>query len=161
MCGQQRSQQMLHVLRALEPMTSSSTLLVGDLNALCRSDYSEGEWAAHEAQNAAKGWAVPVDDAAGSGCLRELADFGFFDCAAALAHRPAQRAWPSPPWTAHARVAGGPRYRIDYAWLRNPAAAYGRRLVPLSTRVEHDCGGASDHQPIVIDFEAIAFDAGE
>ena len=62
--------------------------------------------------------------------------------------------------SAHVHTAG-PRYRIDYAWLCNPAAAYGRRLVPLSTRVEHDCGGASDHQPIVIDFEAIAFDAGE
>ena len=162
MSSEQRREQMHHVLRTLgEPAASTTQLLVGDLNALRRDDYSEGEWAAHAAHNAAKGWVGPYDDAAGSGCLDALADAGFVDCVATLAHRPQQREWPAPPWTAHARVVGGPRYRIDYAWLRNPADATGRRLVPLSTHVEHSCGGASDHQPVVVDFEALAFDAGE
>ena len=75
------------------------------------------------------------------------------------AHRP-QRAWPAPPWTAHARVTG-PRYRIDYAWQQKPTAPVGRRLVPLAANVEQDCGAASDHQPLSLDLEAIAFDAGE
>ena len=50
---------------------------------------------------------------------------------------------------------------VDVAWLRNPAAASGPRLVPRSTRVEHDCGGASDHQPVVVDFEAVPCGATE
>ena len=54
-----------------------------------------------------------------------------------------------------------PPCRIDYIHSRPPAQQGGRRLVPLAAAVESDCGGASDHQPLVVDFEAIAFDAGE
>ena len=67
----------------------------------------------------------------------------------------------APPWTAHVLDAERPPYRIDYAWSRAPAAVGGRRLVPLAAFVELDSGEASDHQPLVVDFEAVAFDAGE
>ena len=45
---------------------------------------------------------------------------------------------------------------------RNPSSPVGRRLVPHAARAELECdGAASDHQPLVVDLEAIAFDAGE
>ena len=36
--------------------------LLGDLNALCKSDYSSEHWAGLEKLNAARGWNPPVDD---------------------------------------------------------------------------------------------------
>ena len=160
MAGAQRTIQMRHVLGALGSEPEQTTLLVGDLNALSRPDYTADEWAAHAAHNAANGWGAPHDDAAApEGSLRLLSDAGFVDCAATAAHRP-HRPWARPPWTAHVRSADGPRYRIDYAWLRRPELAHGRRLVPLEALVDEE-PDASDHQPLVVDVEAIAFDAGE
>jgi endonuclease/exonuclease/phosphatase family metal-dependent hydrolase len=160
MSAAQRAVQMTHVLSTLDdgsPLEQS--LVVGDLNALARADYSRAEWDQHEAVGAANGWGVPHDDAAPESTLSLLGGAGFVDCHAAVAHRP-QREWASPPWTAHVH-ADGPRYRIDYCWLSRPASPVGRRFVPLAAYVEQDCGRASDHQPLVVDLEAIAFDAGE
>ena len=153
MSAEQRRVQMGHVistLRAQPRGEHTQTLLLGDLNALSRADYAPAEWAQHEAHNAAKGWGAPHDDDAPDGALRLLADEDFVDCAALLARRP-QGAWPAAPWTAHVRVPGGPRYRIDYAWLHSPRGGNAPRLVPTACRVEMDCGGASDHQPLVLD----------
>lgn len=160
MASAERTVQMQHILQSLGARPTQTTLLLGDLNALSRADYTDDEWGAHTAHNAAKGWAGPHDDASPPGsALHLLASASFVDCAALVAHRP-YAAWPAPPWTAHARVAG-PRYRIDYVWLRNPeAAGGGRRLVPLSSEVE-PTADASDHQPLLVEVEAIAYDAGE
>ena len=35
-------------------------VLMGDLNAMTRSDYSAEEWAAHEKRNADAGWEPPA-----------------------------------------------------------------------------------------------------
>ena len=68
-----------------------------------------------------------------------------FDCRLNLAVGALQRG------VAHARVPDGPRYRIDYVWSRAPTEA-GAGLVARAACVERDCGGASDHQPIVIEW---------
>ena len=155
----ERAEQMRHVLRVLDAgATTTTTLLLGDLNALSRADYTADEWQAHAAHNAARGWAAPHDDASADGALARLGGAGFVDCAASVAHRPTC-AWPTPPWTAHLRAAG-PHYRIDYCWLRSSSRPQGRSLVPLAAHVE-PAADASDHQPLVVDLEAISFDAGE
>ena len=64
---------MAHVLRALTQPAEEQTLLLGDLNALTRADYTESEWGRHEAHNAARGWDAPHDDAAA-----DLGDDDFF-----------------------------------------------------------------------------------
>ena len=46
------------------------------------------------------------------------------------------------------RVGNWPHWQVGWA-------------VPLAAFVELDSGEASDHQPLVVDFEAVAFDAGE
>ena len=74
--------------------------------------------------------------------------------------RPLMRSWRSPPWSAHVNDLERPPYRIDYVWSR-VAAASGRSLVPLSAQAVPDRSEASDHVPVVVDLEAIAFDAGE
>jgi endonuclease/exonuclease/phosphatase family metal-dependent hydrolase len=164
MSYEQRRVQMEHVLRTLgasgsRPLAAEQQcLLLGDLNALGRADYSVEEWAAHEAYNAAKGWGAPDDEGAAGGVLALLRAARFVDAYASLEGPPA---WGRAPWTAHVLDAERPPYRIDYAWSRAPAAVGGRRLVPLAAFVELDSGEASDHQPLVVDFEAVAFDAGE
>ena len=159
----QRHTQMEHVLQTVgAPAGSRQQLIVGDLNALQRGDYTNPEWAAHEEHNKVKGWASPSDDSAGDGgCLAMLAGAGFIDTFASVHERPSVAGaeacqqvsggeWRESPWTAHTRVVGGPRYRIDYVWSRPPLS--GGYFVPVEATVDHDCGGASDHQPVVIDF---------
>ena len=55
----------LHDLRG----DAKAMLVVGDLNALSRADYSAAEWAEHVEHNAQRGWAAPSDSAAEGGCL--------------------------------------------------------------------------------------------
>ena len=133
-------------------------ILLGDLNALSRADYTPEQWQLHEAHNAAKGWSPPHDDAAADGALGMLMAAGFVDCAASLSQRRLQtssRAWAADPWTAHVRVPNGPPYRIDYVWMRTPQPAGERVLVTRASHVEMECGAASDHQPLVVDLEAV------
>ena len=153
MSAEQRRVQMAHVLRTMtdEAAASEPTILVGDLNALSRRDYTAAQWGAHEAHNAAKGWGPPVDDAAEDGSLGLLASSGFVDAFYSLLSPRGGGEWATPPWTAHARVPDGPRYRIDYVWSRAPTEARSG-LVARAACVERDCGGASDHQPIVIEW---------
>lgn len=125
-------------------------LLLGDLNALGRHDYTPDEWCQHEQHNSRRGWAPPTDAAAQGGSIWRLRQAGFIDAYHALHSDPGRRPV-SPPWTAHVRTATGPRYRIDYMWSRPPEA--GLFLEPCSGFVELKCGFASDHQPVVVDFE--------
>ena len=152
----ERQTQMRHALRALLAPEPASVLLLGDLNALSRADYTTDQWSAHEAFNAANGWDAPADEAAAGGVLDLLRQERFVDAYAAL---DAPGRWRDAPWSAHVATERPP-YRLDYVWSRAPASAGGRRLVPLGAFVA-DGGEASDHQPVVVDFEAVAYDAGE
>ena len=154
MSAEQRAVQARHVLRQLGD--DEQCLLLGDLNALCRADYTAEQWAAHAAYNAARGWPPPCAEEA---CLQQMRSARFVDAYAALERRPGE--WRGPPWSAHTRDPERPPYRIDFVWSRAPRSRGGRRLVPLAAAVETRCGEASDHQPLVLDFEATAFDAGE
>ena len=154
MSAEQRAVQARHVLRQLGG--DEQCLLLGDLNALCRADYTAEQWAAHAAYNAARGWPPPCAEEA---CLQQMRSARFVDAYAALERRPGE--WRAPPWSAHTRDPERPPYRIDFVWSRAPRTRGGRRLVPLAAAVETQCGEASDHQPLVLDFEATAFDAGE
>ena len=112
------------------------------------------QWAAHAAYNAARGWPPPCAEEA---CLQQMRSARFVDAYAALERRPGE--WRAPPWSAHTRDPERPPYRIDFVWSRAPDN--GRCLVPLSAYVIREAGEASDHLPLIVDFEAIAFDAGE
>merc|ERR1712176_1182752 len=69
----QRNIQLRHVLEVLGNKRNRS-MLVGDLNALTRSDYADEEWATLEERAAANGWSGPA-----SGCLKQLRAAGFID----------------------------------------------------------------------------------
>ena len=58
----ERRTQLAHVVRALgEPeQPGGAIVLMGDLNAMTRSDYNSAEWAAHEKRNADAGWEPPA-----------------------------------------------------------------------------------------------------
>eukprot|EP01052_Picozoa_sp_SAG31_P017431 SAG31_NODE_1192_length_9459_cov_15.271581_4_plen_332_part_00 len=138
----ERVVQLDHVVQTLKPQQSRyddfSTVLLGDLNALTRTDYDDHDWAALEAYNEKAGWNPPQ-----FGCLELLKQAGFVDGFAALGLPIGQRRW-----TAH---VAQPRYRIDYIWSRAPQN-YGPSLEPvnafvLSTAVH------SDHFPLVVDYQ--------
>ena len=158
MSSAERRVQMNHVLQTLAESDDQQCLIMGDLNALGRADYTSEQWIHHECYNRAKGWSAPVDELAAGGTLHMLQENRFVDAFAAMGQRPH---WQQPPWSAHTRDPERPSYRIDYAWTRAPSSNGGRRLVPLDAFVEFECGAASDHQPIVLDFEATSFDASE
>jgi len=153
----ERCIQMGHVLETLGD--DGQCLVLGDLNALNRGDYSSAEWELHEQYNDSNGWGAPIDEAAQDGVLSLLHESRFVDVHAAVERT--STGWQSPPWSAHCRDTERPPYRIDYAWSRAPSTMSGRRLVPLSASVATNCGAASDHQPVIFDLEAIAFDGGE
>jgi endonuclease/exonuclease/phosphatase family metal-dependent hydrolase len=165
MSREERGTQVAHVLRTLDAVAgeraSAVQLLIGDMNALDRADYSDAEWSTHERHNKSKGWRAPSDDASAGGSLAMLADAGFVDVHASLERATAAQApssaWRTTPWTAHTHVAEGPCYRIDYVWSRSqPQNSDGPSLAPCAAYVERELdGSASDHQPVVIDFEAM------
>lgn len=144
----QRNVQLSHVLEALGT-NSHRSLLIGDLNALSRSDYSADEWRTLEERAVANGWVGPA-----SGCLDKLHSSGFVDAFAAsrgcgaLSDRPDSGA--DPIFSAH---VGHPLYRIDYCFV---AAASG--LTPLAAAV-HTSVQLSDHFPVTFDFRVLGADA--
>jgi endonuclease/exonuclease/phosphatase family metal-dependent hydrolase len=170
----QRVTQVQHVLRVLQrppaapPSDAPHTphqLLLGDMNALSKPDYSAAQWAEHEAHNRQRGWGSPADSAAAEGCLGLLRAAGFEDCVrSALAAAPsgggATAQWRADPWSAHVH-ASGPRYRIDYIHSRPPPAEprpSAPRLACVSARVENatdDGGHSSDHCPVAVDFAVV------
>ena len=71
----ERVVQLRHVVATLAaPHRATTTVLLGDLNALTRSDYSSVQWSAHAAHNQARGWSPPA-----AGCLGLLEAAGFVD----------------------------------------------------------------------------------
>ena len=130
----QRRTQLEHVVRAMqradgEPQPCAS-LVLGDLNALTRADYSDARWGELEARARANAWQLP---AAGDD-LDVLRAAGFRDAAASE-----NVAMTSP--------AGG-GCRIDYAWLRRGAT--GDDACVVRSFVAADVA-ASDHWPVVTD----------
>ncbi|CAL1166593.1 unnamed protein product [Cladocopium goreaui] len=104
-------------------------LLVGDLNAMKRSDYSEEEWAALEARNSRNRWSPPEDSAA----LVALEAAGYRDM-----HQTASEA----RWT----LAADPPARIDYILASNDFGRIGR----INEAFVASAVG-SDHLPMVLD----------
>jgi endonuclease/exonuclease/phosphatase family metal-dependent hydrolase len=184
MSSRERRRQTQHLLHTLNGRgDGGAALVIGDLNSLRCADYTDDEWAWHHRYNDEKQWGAPVDEASEGGVLALLAAAKFADAYAVLEQErrieperrielerrieherrigESQPSWRAPPWTAHVRDEARPPCRIDYVHSRPPSAPGGRRLVPLAAAVESNCGEASDHQPLVLDFEATAFDAGE
>lgn len=128
----EREVQLDHVIESLEP--HRSVVLLGDLNALTRSDYSDAHWDVLRKCNRAQGWAPPQH-----GCLGKLEKAGFAD---SWTHSRTDR---QAGWTAR-RIDVGDR-RIDYIWL-------GQDLLQQATvegcRVAQDID-VSDHFPLVVD----------
>mmetsp|Transcript_80364 Transcript_80364/g.152789 ORF Transcript_80364/g.152789 Transcript_80364/m.152789 type:complete len:342 (-) Transcript_80364:81-1106(-) len=138
---EQRGIQLNHVLEALGP-NASRALLVGDLNALHRSDYMEQEWTALEDRHRANRWTPPT-----SGCLELLEKAGFRD--AFLASRgqgplsARGQAGTDPIFSAH---VDHPLYRIDYCFISNASG-----LLPHYAKVHTEIE-LSDHFPVSFDF---------
>lgn len=152
MSTEERRTQMRHLLQSLRTLANKQQcLLIGDLNALSRCDLTSQEWVSHEQYNLSMGWEQPIDESQAGGVLAMLRDAQFVDSYASLECPPD---WRAPPWTAHVRDQSRPRYRIDYVWSRAPSTAVSRCLMPRAASVESNCQKASDHQPLVIDFEA-------
>ena len=181
----ERVTQMRHVLRCLaSDAAASHTLLLGDMNALRRTDYTDAEWEQHEAHNAANGWQPPSDSERPEHSLGLLLGAGFRDCAreALTTHSPpgggnAVVRWQSPPWSAHVHREGAPRYRIDYIFSRHPSESRGSggggaadggsdgRSTPTAPRLEcvgvqthnttDDGGVSSDHCPVAAQFVVV------
>lgn len=135
----QREIQLAHVLELLETRLGR-TVLLGDLNALTRSDYTEDEWAALERRHSERGWAGPSH-----GCLQSLDAAGLVDVFAAsrggvpLSSHGGREA--GPVFSAH---VGHPIYRLDYCFT---AATM---LSPVQASVETSMQN-SDHFPVCFD----------
>eukprot|EP00928_Gymnodinium_smaydae_P090015 TRINITY_DN73880_c0_g1_i1.p1 TRINITY_DN73880_c0_g1~~TRINITY_DN73880_c0_g1_i1.p1 ORF type:complete len:360 (+),score=83.86 TRINITY_DN73880_c0_g1_i1:50-1081(+) len=160
MSEEQRRVQAAHVLEALAP-NRHRALLVGDLNALTRSDYTDQEWSALETRASSREWAPPAP----AGCLEDFRTAGFFDAFAAsrggaplkglhrrgTASAETLDAGASAGAAAHADQiftahVDDPLYRIDYCFVSNASG-----LSPSAARVHTDAS-LSDHFPVVFDF---------
>lgn len=131
--------QLSHVLQSLESFAEGKPVaLLGDFNALTRSDYSSSEWDAIEAINKANGWKPPR-----YGCLNLLSEAGYQD--AWLLNKTAVSE-ETKGWTAH---VSNPRYRIDYGFL-GPGLV--KQAALLGCRVATEVRG-SDHFPLVVDVD--------
>jgi len=145
---EQRNVQLEHVLEVVGP-NASRTLVIGDLNALTRSDYINAEWAALEDRATANRWSLPT-----SGCLDLLSRAGFIDAfsdcrtSGPLSTRP--NASEDPIFTAH---VGHPLYRIDYCFASSASG-----LKPTEAVVHRDIE-LSDHFPVSFDFHLLPAEA--
>jgi endonuclease/exonuclease/phosphatase family metal-dependent hydrolase len=142
----EREAQIDHIIEALEPHAGKNVVLLGDLNALTRSDYTQGHWHTLEKCNQAKGWAPPQ-----AGCLARLERAGYKDSwTLPQAHPQNTNGTQTAGWTARRNGVGD--RRIDYVWL-------GRSLLQRAgideCRVADDIDG-SDHFPLVVDISAAA-----
>lgn len=144
----QRNTQLSHLLDVLSPI-ANRTLVVGDLNALTRSDYAEEEWATLEDRAKANGWTLPT-----SGCLDRLSRAGFIDAFSTCRQDGPLSSRPSadldPIFTAH---VGHPLYRIDYCFVSLAAG-----LKPVEAIVHRDVE-LSDHFPVSFDFRVLPMEA--
>jgi len=141
MSEDQRGVQMSHVLEVLG--SRPRAVLVGDLNALTRSDYSDSAWAVLEDRAASNGWSPPEP----ARCLDALRAAGFSD---AYADVHGSLAGVERHLTAH---VGHPLYRIDYCFV---SRASGFRAV--GAEVQTDVA-LSDHYPVEFVLEVDQSDA--
>lgn len=107
-------------------------LLVGDLNAMKRSDYSEEEWAALEQRNLKNRWSPPEDSTA----LLALEAAGYQDMHEKLSGDPSNR------WT----LPADPPARIDYIFASHDFSRVGRVNEAFVAQAI-----GSDHLPTVLD----------
>ncbi|CAK0788355.1 unnamed protein product [Prorocentrum cordatum] len=136
-------------------------LLVGDLNAMKRADYTSEEWSALQERNAQRGWA-PLED---SRALAALEASGYSDLLSETLASPAGAASAAAAAPAAPLAAGRftaprqPPVRIDFAyasrdWGRLSAGGEGggagARGAAASAWVDASAEG-SDHLPLVVD----------
>ena len=140
----ERETQLRHCMETLAPAAGAgaSTVLLGDLNALTRADYSDTEWGRLVERAKANNWSPPAH----GGDLGILAEHGFEDAFLAAADRP-----PHPAWLTAS--SADPMYRIDYCFVRS------RTLKARASQVLRHAND-SDHFPVVFDLEHSAGDAG-
>lgn len=148
MSEEQRIIQLEHITEILSPQRRVSwdrsgdeqrspripDIVIGDMNALTRTDYSDVEWEALEQLHASNRWSPPA-----SGCLDVLSRRGFVDCV--LATGQMVRALTTP--------AKQPRVRVDYCFVRGDGVDVEATSVLDGGGVESEC--LSDHLAVITD----------
>merc|ERR1712023_9689 len=133
---EQRRVQLEHVVSLLDQSEiSRPVLLVGDLNALTRSDYTDAHWTNLCTRAESKGWSPPESGVD----LDVLTSRGYKDASSVL------------KTCSLTAPVGHPLYRIDYCFYK------GSGIVPVFSEVpliEH-----SDHYPLVVDLNAESSDS--
>ena len=136
----ERKIQLEHVVEELIPTdteTESNTdiILMGDLNALTRSDYCENDWKRIIVKAERNGWEVPGTDED----LDILKRNDFFDAMAASNYPPTK------PW--HTASTSNPMYRIDYCFIRS------NFMEVDQSKILQQAKDFSDHFPVLFDIE--------
>jgi endonuclease/exonuclease/phosphatase family metal-dependent hydrolase len=132
---------------------SDADLLVGDMNALTRQDYSDTQWRALEEVHRANGWSAPV-----FGCLDILTQHSFVDCLLASREHVQQTEIDACQGGGGNNIAtcGGiyttpamaPRVRVDYCFARGTGVGVeGAKVM----RWEGGAEPLSDHCAVVFD----------
>ena len=124
---------------------ADAEVVVGDMNALTRSDYSEEQWEAVVAVHRANGWSEPT-----AGCLDVLTASGFLDAASVVngvkEHAGRRLSYTTP--------AMHPRVRVDYCFVRGSCIKV-EDVKVLGHGEEIGSSGSwahlSDHLPLVVD----------
>ena len=150
MSSAERTIQTRHVLDSIllpsaPSLLSLPTVLLGDLNALRKRDYTLQHWAHLQARNRARGWAAPADDDAPPlGCLHLLAQRGLSDL---YRQRHTREPMNENDFTAH---VDDPSYRIDSVH----ADVVCRRMFTVRNAwVDRGALVGSDHFPLVVDLD--------
>lgn len=144
----QREVQLEHILQSLAPSLTRPLVLLGDMNALTRNDYTDDEWEMIEQNAESKGWAPPS-----FGCLSALTSNGLQDAfvqsrgGTLLSSR--RDAEADQITTAH---VGHPLMRVDYCF-----ASHALGLKSTVSKVEVGMV-SSDHFPVTFDFSGAAPD---
>ena len=147
----QRRKQLAHIVRELQTdeMSGNNILLMGDLNALTRADYSEEAWFKLEERARHRGWQLPQ-----YGDLEILKEANFEDAYTILDYGQ-QGGRNSDRLSELTAPASNPMYRIDYAWLRHGSAgqaAPNTAIRLIDVKVRNDLV-VSDHLPLVLDLD--------
>jgi len=123
---------------------ADADLLVGDMNALTRQDYSDTQWCALEEEHRANGWSAPV-----FGCLDILTQHSFVDCLLASREHVQSQTENSIATCGgiYTTPAMAPRVRVDYCFARGTGVGvHGAKVMRWE-------GGEplSDHCAVVFD----------
>ena len=146
MSMKERQVQLKHIVEELIPKDIESEkntdiILLGDLNALTRSDYNDEDWKRIEDTAEKNGWSPPEPDLD----LNILKKNNFFD-ALAMADYPPDRPW-------RTASTDNPMYRIDYCFIRSKYMGVDQSLILSHTKE------SSDHFPVLFDVEQSVPDA--